>query len=64
MAQARGRPEIRLTIQFTNLLRAQETRPRTQNQAGLSRTLDLLFKYQEAISIDKYDLGLAKNYKL
>jgi hypothetical protein len=25
--------------------------------------LDLLFKYQEAISIDKYDLGLAKNYK-
>jgi len=25
--------------------------------------LDLLFKYQEAISIDKYDLGLARNYK-
>jgi hypothetical protein len=25
--------------------------------------LDLLYRYQEAISIDKYDLGLAKNYK-
>ncbi len=25
--------------------------------------LDLLYKYQEAISIDKYDLGLARNYK-
>ncbi len=25
--------------------------------------LDLLFKYQEAISIDKYNLGLARNYK-
>ncbi len=25
--------------------------------------LDLLYKYQEAISIDKYDSGLAKNYK-
>ncbi len=26
--------------------------------------LDLLFKYQEAVSVDKYDLGLARNYKL
>jgi hypothetical protein len=25
--------------------------------------LDLLYRYQEAISIEKYDLGLAKNYK-
>jgi hypothetical protein len=25
--------------------------------------LDILFKHQEAISIDKYDLGLARNYK-
>jgi len=25
--------------------------------------LNLLYKYQEAISIDKYDLGQAKNYK-
>jgi hypothetical protein len=25
--------------------------------------LDLLFKYQEAISIDTYNLGLARNYK-
>ncbi len=25
--------------------------------------LDLLHKYQEAISVDKYDLGLARNYK-
>jgi hypothetical protein len=25
--------------------------------------LDLLFKHQEAISMDKYDMGLAKNYK-
>jgi hypothetical protein len=25
--------------------------------------LDLLFKHQEAISMDKYDLGLARNYK-
>jgi len=25
--------------------------------------LDILFKHQEAISINKYDLGLAKNYK-
>jgi hypothetical protein len=25
--------------------------------------LDLLFKYQEAISMEKYDLGLARNYK-
>jgi hypothetical protein len=27
------------------------------------RYLDILFKHQEAISINKYDLGLAKNYK-
>jgi len=27
------------------------------------RYLDLLYKYQEAISLDKYDLGLARNYK-
>jgi len=25
--------------------------------------IDILFKYQEAISLDKYDLGLAQNYK-
>jgi hypothetical protein len=25
--------------------------------------LDLVYRYQEAISIDKYDLGLARNYK-
>ena len=25
--------------------------------------LDLLFKHQEAINMNKYDLGLAKNYK-
>jgi hypothetical protein len=28
-----------------------------------ARYLDILFKHQEAISINKYDLGLAKNYK-
>jgi hypothetical protein len=27
------------------------------------RYLDILLKHQEAISINKYDLGLAKNYK-
>jgi hypothetical protein len=25
--------------------------------------IDILFKHQEAISIDKYDLGMAINYK-
>jgi hypothetical protein len=28
-----------------------------------ARYLDILFKHQEAISINKFDLGLAKNYK-
>ncbi len=28
-----------------------------------ARYLDILFKHQEAISMNKYDLGLAKNYK-
>ncbi len=27
------------------------------------RYIDILFKHQEAISLDKYDLGLSKNYK-
>jgi hypothetical protein len=27
------------------------------------RYINILFNHQEAISIDKYDLGLAKNYK-
>jgi hypothetical protein len=27
------------------------------------RYIDILFKHQDAISLDKYDLGLAKNYK-
>ncbi len=25
--------------------------------------IDILFKHQDAINLDKYDLGLAKNYK-
>jgi hypothetical protein len=25
--------------------------------------MDILFKHQDAISLDKYDLGLARNYK-
>ncbi len=29
----------------------------------LRKYVDILFKHLEAISIDKYNLGLAKNYK-
>jgi hypothetical protein len=38
MAQAQSGPEIGLTLQLTNFLRAQETRPRTRNRTRFPGT--------------------------